>query len=762
MRILLGSLPLGVLLVVAAAVSSIPSPAAATLQFSSSLLPPVTKPNVLLVLIDDLRPELSTYFAPSHPLKNAAPAPFLDQLAKESLTFLHAYATYPNCNPSRNSFLTGVRPRRLGLYTKARLDSLAVYTKVVPIPLAFSHQGYKTYGVGKVFHQELPTLFTKFQRESTQNNQICPNPFHAICIELETSLTDQWTATVAIQYLTLHHRNFAGTPFFLAVGFHRPHVDYSCPQWAVTQVPIGSIAAQLNDTHSQWYENGIPASVKPNAQNQIPALCLLDSSRAKNPPPSMQNLVDGRLGYASNVKWVDQCVGRVLQALQDLNWTDSTIVVAMGDHGVHLGEHGSWGKSTVFEETARVPLLIRVPWLASLRGKTTSAMFETIDLIPTLLELGGMSAQYTLPGMLLPDGISQALVLQNAVTSSSSSKSCGLKCFALTEETRCTSSTPWYAHPGAPFIACEIFDAYAPNRADVLAYSLRTPTHRYVEFRMPLPATSPAGPLPDWSAAGLFARVLFNHTADDGLLSIDASEFERVNFAPCLSCAPHAPGSGARPAATSNPIVLPALPKDPPGALYPPPELDGVDAATKLLVTQLSQVVRNLVRDRDAPCNWHGLTLPAGGCACFAGWTGTDCSLSPDFPTVPTSQPTSAAPTTPLELGPSCVPVLGSSGKVCAAMVSTCLQVTRDAAAQTCASLSARLCTAAELLAAAGLVPKPCPVIRPTWTSSACKLLSTGVALNGASAFVYKPSIGMHRVCIPPNKTGNVACCVAA
>jgi len=718
-------------------------------------------PNVLLILVDDLRPEAEPYFAPSHPMYAQNATPSLTAFAKQAMTFTQAFVSYPNCNPSRNSFLTGIRPGRLGLYNKGVLRYLPVFPQTMPLPTVFRALGYIAYGVGKVFHHELPWLYNDFTVEQTQNSPLCTTSF--TCIEPESDLTDSWSSSVAIDYLTTHSQRTVPAPFLLTVGFHRPHDAFSCPSWAFNDVNENAFTAQFTNTSSPWFSNGLPGSVTPDAANGIPASMLLDSSRVTNSPP-LANLLKFRQGYASNVMWVDYCIGRVLDTLQQLNFASSTIVVIMADHGVHLGEHGAFGKSTAFEESARVPLFISVPGLPHTHGARTPAMFESIDLIPTLVDLVTGTAPENRPtphGKLALDGRSAAQVLRGNITTM-----CGDKCFALTEETRCTSKTPWYIKAGAPLIACEIFDNYPANFAPVLVYSLRTPSYRYVEIRAstsvyPLSPTPKhyRGPATVWSSNGLIGRALFNHSLDDGHITIDFSHFERTNLAPCSSCTQRAPSAPNPPVPTVNAIILPSLPADD-GGSFTPPQLDALPLATQLLVTQLSQVVRAIARDRFAPCSWHGLPLPVGSaspCACFHGWSGDSCETSALYPPKPTSTPTTSAPTLPAGLSPTCSPT-GTPG-VCASYIVPCQLASFAQATASCEALGATLCKAAQVRTSA-VVP-PCAAGSPLWTTApACKLLPSALQANGRLTILSQNGKVSHP-CLDASALAGVVCCVS-
>ena len=635
------------------------------------------KRNILLIIVDDLRPELGVYQRPDHALRFNSPN--IDKFAQTALMFDRAYVNYGSCNPSRNSMFTGFRPETLGLVTKDKLASTIMYRRhwgrgLTTLPRRMRGIGYKAVGIGKVFHQERRKDFNSYIALNNQNFHFCPKNALSCKVNSEFSLVDHKVATKGTEFIRVQS---PGKPFFLILGFHRPHVAYSVPNWAFDRIDSNQLNyIMTNASALEWYDaEGIPANKNfPNATtNQFPAMA---DRNPREPLASLHRSVEERKWYAAAVYWVDYCIGRVLKALDESNVKNDTMVVILGDHGMELGEYGRFSKSSPFETTSRIPLLFRVPWMPQTQGKRTSSLFEGIDLGASILGLLGydstsntsassvgrlLSAEhnnrhgatynnnsslqvaaadtYDLDGRNLMDsklldfgeGNSQ-LPLFSFYNSplylslkQNWSKQPGQsllnpnlfchKCFAVTTNTRC--------HKGNVWLACEILNRdNKPDNPPYLFFSMRSPTHRYFELRKASPRF-----VVDWTTAGLMGRALFNHENDNGLMGIDGSEFERTNLAPCASCE----GKNPRVVVIED-YRLPLLAKDQgitPDSLFPP-ELDTLSAKIALVVAQHSIMLRSIIRDKSPACNGHGLPLVSGECKCYAPWGGKKCEQAQD------------------------------------------------------------------------------------------------------------------------------------
>ena len=371
--------------------------------------------NVLFVAVDDLRPELGCY---GHPLVQS---PHLDRLAAQGLRFNRAYCQEALCNPSRASLLTGLRPATLGVY------DLATHFRdrkpdVVTLPQVFKQNGYASVSIGKIFHTTngnhddpeswseppwrgpgsdaedgaspapvqagedpkavKPAKAAKPAKPVTADHSNTL-PFRAPDCE-DDALLDGKIATKAVTVL----QRLKDKPFFLAVGFHKPHLPFVAPKKYWDLYPPDQIKLAPN----------------PFLPKDAPAFASNDASelrRYKNIPPTgpvadetARNLVHG---YSACVSFVDAQVGRVLAELDRLGLREKTIVILWGDHGYHLGEHGTWTKRTNWEIATRVPLILSVPGQKS-AGAATEALVEFVDIYPTLTELCRLAPPGNLEG----------------------------------------------------------------------------------------------------------------------------------------------------------------------------------------------------------------------------------------------------------------------------------------------------------------------------------------------------------------------------
>ena len=359
----------------------------------------VEKPNVLFIAIDDLGAALSCY---GHPLVQT---PHLDRLAATGVRFSRAYNQLPLCNPSRASVLTGLRPDTIKVYDLDRHFRDEV-PEVVTLPQAFRLAGWRTERVGKIYHYDVPrgigtnglddppswdVVFNPRGRDVTDEALIVnPTPARPVSAALswlaaegrDEEQTDGMIATEAIRRL----RAMSDRNFFLAVGFFRPHTPYVAPKKYFDLYPLEKIhlpRAPANDR-----EDIPPAAFAHNNPTPHYGLDELTCRRALQ-------------AYYASVSFVDAQVGRLLDALEELQLGGNTIVALWSDHGYNLGEHlGVWQKRTLFEESTRAPLIIRAPRAAG-NGRASSAIVEFVDIFPTLMDLAGIMAPRDLAGRTL-------------------------------------------------------------------------------------------------------------------------------------------------------------------------------------------------------------------------------------------------------------------------------------------------------------------------------------------------------------------------
>lgn len=424
---------------------------------------PEKKMNVLFIAADDLRCDLGSYG------NRLVKTPHLDALAKQGLQFQFAYCQQAVCNPSRASLMTGRRPDTLKLYnlTKHFRDEIP---DVVTLPEHFKNNGYFTQNIGKVFHNwrteiqgdpqswSVPAVMhfnshgnDKPQVEGTPPPDQAPHPRTEARDVEDEAYFDGRIADLTVK--ALKERKAASEPFFLAVGFWKPHLPFNAPLKYWEQY--------------QRSEFSLPENPEP-PENFIP-LALHDCRelfRSSNGmPPTDEETLELRHGYFAAISYMDAQIGKVLSTLDELGLRDNTIIVFWSDHGFHLGEHGLWAKTSNFELDARVPLMIAPPGYAH-AGKKTAALAELLDLYPTLVELCGLPVVQGL------EGKSLRTVLDDPQAS--------VKDFALTQHPR---------------------PAYYKGQPDAMGYSLRTRRYRYTEWR-------------DWKTGNVIARELYDHQAD--------------------------------------------------------------------------------------------------------------------------------------------------------------------------------------------------------------------------------------------------------
>ena len=346
--------------------------------------------NVLFIVADDLNNHVGCYGCD-------VKTPFIDELARRGMRFDRAYCQDPLCNPSRVSFLSGLRPDKTGVYT------LATHTREhlgdwVMLPEYFRKNGYFTVQVGKIYHTEEgfedPRSWDVEIRESGKQpptEQIVKSgkpigPIgHSIgWASLNTPDEETPDGIVARKAVGYMEQAVAGKrSFFLGVGFRRPHAPYAAPQKYFELYPIAS--TKLADPAP----NGHYASLLPAAIN-YPA--------PKTPFPEEQQR-EVVAAYHASTSFMDAQVGVLLDSLQRLRLWDNTIVVFIGDHGYHLGEHGGlWHKLSLFEESARVPMIVYSPDMKA-KDQPCERLVEMIDLYPTLVSLCGLPVREGLDGI---------------------------------------------------------------------------------------------------------------------------------------------------------------------------------------------------------------------------------------------------------------------------------------------------------------------------------------------------------------------------
>lgn len=365
--------------------------------------PPATKPNVLFMVADDLAATLGCY---GHP---QAKTPHLDALAQRGVLFSRAYCQFPHCNPSRASMLSGLRPNQ----TRVTDNADVLYDNVpgvVTLPHCFRQQGYATARCGKIFHLGIPTgLESKddpqawdFGTPFKDERPYPPKRESAVKVKTgkkqglvwqeiygeDDALCDGGFVRTAADWLK---KRDATKPFFLAVGFHRPHLPLVAPAKYFDQYPLESItlpAAPANDV------DDIPAPARNGA---VPGYAMTATPEQRR--ASIR-------AYLACVSYVDAQVGYMMESLKEQGLLENTVVVFTSDHGWHLGEHDLWHKRSLFEESARVPLIVSAP--GQQVGHRSNSLVELLDLYPTLCDLSGLRAPAQVQGKSLRPTLSSS------------------------------------------------------------------------------------------------------------------------------------------------------------------------------------------------------------------------------------------------------------------------------------------------------------------------------------------------------------------
>jgi len=343
------------------------------------------QPNILFIAVDDLRPELNFYGA-----KHIS-SPNLDALAAESLVFDRAYCNVPTCGASRASILTGTRPTRYRFLTHdVHVDEEV--PEAITLPELFKANGYTTISNGKVLHHKNDrkkawdeiwkpakrsvNYFTEENKSLMKSPDQRGNPFEASEVD-ENEYLDGQIASKGIA--DLKKLKADGKPFFLAMGFMKPHLPFNAPQKYWDQYPIENM--NLPESYQQ------PITTPSKAFHKFGELRHYYGVPKKG--PVTDNMAKKLIqGYYACVSFVDAQIGKVLQELEDSGLAENTIVVLWGDHGWNLGEHQLWCKHCTFETSLHSPLVIKVP--GKTKGEHVANITEFIDVFPSLAELAGL------------------------------------------------------------------------------------------------------------------------------------------------------------------------------------------------------------------------------------------------------------------------------------------------------------------------------------------------------------------------------------
>ncbi len=424
--------------------------------------------NVLFIAVDDMRCDLGCYG------NKMIQSPNIDKLARRGTLFLRAYCQQAVCNPSRASLLTGLRPSSLQIWdlpTHFREN----HPNIVTLPQFFMMNGYTTINIGKIFHNwrqdrykgdarswSVPAVMhynTHGADKAKVKGKVPPDLVKVPRCEMRDVPDDAYfdgrIANLAVKALRKLKKK--GQPFFLAVGFWKPHAHFNAPKkyW------------------DMYDRKKIKPPVNPTPPKNVPKIALHDSReimrgfrKRKNGKSTPKEVITLRHGYYAAISYVDAQIGKVIDELDRLGLADNTIIVLFSDHGYHLGEHGLWAKTSNFELDARVPMIIAAPTHRG--GQRTKALTELIDLYPTLTDL------CKLPIPKHVEGKSLQPVLKNPKAK--------VKSTAFT----------WHPRPAYP---------KAGTKPNVMGYSMRTDLYRYTEWRR-------------FKTGKVVARELYDHAQD--------------------------------------------------------------------------------------------------------------------------------------------------------------------------------------------------------------------------------------------------------
>lgn len=417
--------------------------------------------NILFIAVDDLRPQLGCYG------DAIAVTPNIDKLAKRGIIFNNAYCQQAVCAPSRSSLMTGRRPNTTKVWD-LKTHFRTALPDVLTLPQYFKQQGYRTQSVGKIYHDpqeaqdevswsvpevlavtdeiggryalpenDIPGIWPANKTNSTERADVADSVY-----------IDGRVANDAVKIL----KEIKDKPFFLAVGFRRPHLPFVAPEkyWAL-----------YDDKKIPMPKNPQPPAAVPdialNNWAELRAYTDIPDIGALTDPEKLHQLIQG---YYASTSFVDAQIGKVIDELDKLGLTENTVIVLWGDHGFHLGEHGLWTKSTNFELDTRVPLIVCSPD-QPVRNVRSDALVELVDVYPTLTELAGLPLPKDLEGL---------------------------------------SLAPLLAQPGQSWKSAA-FSQFLRSKEKIMGYSIRTRNFRYTEWQ-------------DFASGEMKAAELYDHLAD--------------------------------------------------------------------------------------------------------------------------------------------------------------------------------------------------------------------------------------------------------
>jgi len=360
------------------------------------------KPNVLFLIVDDLRPQLGCYG------NTTVHTPNIDALAKQGVTFENNFCNYPVCGPSRASFMSGIRPhKKLLVNNHSRVDK--DFPGFESMPGTFKNNGYHTVSLGKVLHHRLDCkddwsehpwgpgdgdknkAITGWRNYlSKENIELCKKHGKVgkaweIGNVSDEAYYDGRTTSKAIEKLKQFQKK--GEPFFMAVGLTKPHLPFIAPKKYFDLYPLESIKLAKNPNMSE--------NAPQSAFTNWPELRKYVGMPKKGPMPDSlaKKLIRG---YCASASYSDALVGKILKNLKELDLDENTIVVLIGDHGWLLGEHSLWAKHSNFKLALSTPLIVKGPGVKA--NKRADGLTELVDIYPSLCDLTGIEIPEYLEG----------------------------------------------------------------------------------------------------------------------------------------------------------------------------------------------------------------------------------------------------------------------------------------------------------------------------------------------------------------------------
>ena len=343
-----------------------------------------SKPNILMIIVDDLRPQLGCY---GH---KETYSPNIDRIAAEGTLFENAYVQVPVCGASRASLMTGLYPtanRFVTYYSSVNIDA----PEVIDIPGHLKSHGYSTTSNGKIYHQkeDCTNSWDEISRPADFRVYLDPDKAEAsAAYEYEDVEDDAYPSGKMANKIIqdLQSAKKTGQPFFITAGFTKPHLPFIAPKKYWDLYRPGSI----NLAKNSYAPKGVPKQAMHQwhelrkGYGGIPAEGPLSDELART-------LIHG---YYACVSYTDKLIGDLLDELERLKLDKNTIVIMIGDHGWQLGEHSLWCKHALFKTSLHTPMIIKAPGFKG--GQRSASLVEFVDLYPTICDLAGLN----LPGHL--------------------------------------------------------------------------------------------------------------------------------------------------------------------------------------------------------------------------------------------------------------------------------------------------------------------------------------------------------------------------